>query len=98
QAVGAADGDSLMQRVSSAARTISWASDDAWRRIESWLEGPRGRAVRTDKVLSPGVVLREDQIVLERGADVDDEALPLRVADGAAQTARPVSRDTLARL
>src|SRR5207249_5238944 len=78
QALGLSDAEGLMQRVSAAARTISWASDDAWRRIQSWLEGPRGRAVRSDRTLSPGVVLRDDQVVIDDKADLADESLILR--------------------
>ena len=38
--LGFPDTDTMLHRVSSAARTISWASDDMWRRVESTLAGP----------------------------------------------------------
>ena len=98
RALGLSDADGLMQRVSAAARTISWASDDAWRRIQSWLEGPRGRAVRSDRTISVGVVVRDDQVVAEESADLGDESLILRVAAAAARAGTPISRQTLARL
>ena len=39
-ALGLPDADALMRQVSSAARTIGWTSDDKWRRVESYAEGP----------------------------------------------------------
>ncbi|HZD66985.1 MAG TPA: hypothetical protein VE152_12875, partial [Acidimicrobiales bacterium] len=36
------DSDALMAQVAEAARAVTWAGDDAWRRIRSWLAGPRG--------------------------------------------------------
>src|SRR5205823_12983338 len=42
--LGDVDADALMARVSSAARTIAWQSDDAWWSVRSWIEGPRGRS------------------------------------------------------
>ena len=96
--LGLPDADGLMQRVSAAARTIAWMSDDAWRRIDSFLEGPRGRIVATDRRMGPGVVLREGEIAVEAGADLADESLALRVAAAAATTGAPIDRAGLVRL
>src|SRR6185295_11065722 len=43
------DADALMRRVSSAARTIGWTSDDKWRRVESSMKGPSGRLAKRDR-------------------------------------------------
>src|SRR5438132_4707450 len=69
--LGLAGADDLIRRVSAAARTIAWMSDNGWRRIDSFLAGPRGRVVATDRRVSPGVVLREGEIVVEAGAARD---------------------------
>src|SRR5207245_76293 len=45
RALGLDDADSLMRVVSTAARTIGWASDDAWLGIGRWLDGPGRRRV-----------------------------------------------------
>ena len=89
------DADTLMQGIATAARTIGWSSNDAWRRIQSWLAGPGSRVARRDRELSPGVVLRDDEVVIEAGADLSDESLSLRVAAAAAHAGAPISRRTL---
>ncbi|MDQ6783795.1 MAG: [protein-PII] uridylyltransferase, partial [Actinomycetota bacterium] len=52
-ALGRSDADALMAEVAHAARTPAWASDDGWRRVGSWLRGPRGRGGSGDKPLEP---------------------------------------------
>ncbi|MBO0692317.1 MAG: hypothetical protein J2P58_05425, partial [Acidimicrobiaceae bacterium] len=49
-ALGMADSDVLMAAVASAARTLAWASDDGWRRVETWLRdlAPTRRWRRSD--------------------------------------------------
>ncbi len=86
--LGLPDVDSMMQFLSSAARTIAWASDDKWRRVESHLNGPGGRLAKRDRVMSDGVVLRDGEIVATADAPMDDATLPVRVASAAAQIAR----------
>src|SRR5205807_6133085 len=98
RALGKADADDLMRAVSSAARTISWASDDGWRRIQGWLAGPPGRVARTDRPLDTGIVLRDDEVVVESRADLSDGAILLRVAAASARAGAPISRSTLERL
>lgn len=98
-ALGVEDADLLMARVADAARTIAWASDDAWRRIESWLAGPRGRGGSGDRVLEPGIVLRDEEVALRAGVDpAVDPSLPLRLAAVSAELDRPISRVALDRL
>ena len=90
--------DTLMHRVFSAARTIGWASDDKWRRVESYLKGPSGRSAKRDRVMSEGLVLRDDEIVALVDAPMDDASLPIRTAAAAAATGTPIARATLERL
>jgi [protein-PII] uridylyltransferase len=93
------DADVLMARVSGAARTIAWQSDDAWRAARSWLEGPRGRsAAGRDIPLSPGLVLRDGEVALLADASpAHDPALVLRAAADAAYLGLPIARPTLRR-
>ncbi|MDQ6725565.1 MAG: [protein-PII] uridylyltransferase, partial [Actinomycetota bacterium] len=58
-ALGDADADATMGRLSAAARTIAWTSDEAWERISSSLRGPRGRVAAADRPLGAGLILRE---------------------------------------
>ena len=97
-ALGLTSADALMRQVSGAARTISWASDDTWRRVESYLAGPGGRVASTDRVMSPGVVLRDDEIVIAHDACCRIRRSPVRVAAASAQTGAPIGRATLERL
>ena len=98
-ALGKADADALMADVAHAARTLAWASDDGWRRVGSWLRGPRGRGGSGDKPLEPGLVRRDDEIALTAGADpAADSSLALRVAAASAELDLPVARTSLDRL
>jgi [protein-PII] uridylyltransferase len=93
------DADSLMAAVADAGRTISWASDDGWRRLESWLAGPRGRAAGRDRSIEPGLVVRDGEVVLPADADpAEDTSLALRAAAASAELDVPMARSTLDRL
>ena len=93
------DADVLMAAMADAARAISWASDDGWRRIQSWLAGPKGRGGGGDLVLEPGIVVRDGEIALRSGADpAADTSLALRVAAASAERDQPISRAALERL
>ena len=82
-ALGYSDADALMRAVSAAARTIAFVGDDAWRRVRSWLVGPRGRRAGGDRPLGPGLALRDGDVVLTAAADpAGDRALVLRLAGG----------------
>ena len=98
RALGIKNADALMREVSGAARTISWASDDCWRRIRNHLAGPGGRSARADRVISDGVVQRDGEIVISRAAALDDPSLSLRVATASATSGAPIERATLDRL
>jgi [protein-PII] uridylyltransferase len=97
--LGLVDADILMSRLSGAARTIAWQSDDAWRAVRSWLEGPRGRSAASgDLPLSPGLVLRDGEVaVAADGSPATDPALVLRAAADAAYLGVPVARPALRR-
>jgi [protein-PII] uridylyltransferase len=93
------DADALMARVSGAARTVAWQSDDAWRSVRSWLQGPRGRSASgRDVPLSPGLVLRDNEVALLADASpAEDPALVLRAAADAAYLGVPIARPALRR-
>jgi [protein-PII] uridylyltransferase len=99
EALGDADADALMRRVASAARTISWRSDEVWDRISATEKGGlRWRSAR-DRPLGPGIVLRDGRIAITGEADPSgDPTLPLRVAAAAAQQGVRIERDALQRL
>ncbi|MBV8960061.1 MAG: [protein-PII] uridylyltransferase, partial [Actinobacteria bacterium] len=91
------DADQLMGRVAEAARTIAWYGDDSWRRVSSWLEGPKGRRGGTDQALGDGLVVRDGEIALTAEAVVD-AATALRAGAASARTGAPIARAALARL
>jgi [protein-PII] uridylyltransferase len=97
--LGDADADVLMARVSNAARTIGWHSDEAWRSVRSWVQGPRGRsAAGRDVAIGPGLVLRDGEVALLADAPVaDDPSLVLRAAGAAAYLGVSVARSTRSR-
>lgn len=95
-ALGYEDADRLMASVASAARTIAWTSDDAWRRVDSSLRGPLGRIARRDRDLAPGFVLRDGEIHLTADAAVaQDPTIALRAGALAAQRATVIDRESL---
>ncbi|HVL07108.1 MAG TPA: [protein-PII] uridylyltransferase [Acidimicrobiales bacterium] len=99
EALGDDDANALMARLSAAARTIAWTSDEAWERIGSSLKGPRGRVAAADRPVAPGLVLREGKVELAAGADpANDPGLVLRAAAAAAQAATSLGRHSLDRL
>ena len=98
RALGLPNPDALMQGISTAARTIAWTSDDAWRRIDAWLDKRSSRSVMPDRVVSAGVVVREGETTIDSHADVTDGSLILRVAAAAAATDTPIATTTLDRL
>ena len=99
RALGDADADALMARVAAAARTISWTSDDAWRRISSSLQGPVGRSGGRPHPLGAGVALVDGEVVLTAdAAPAEDPCLPLRAAAAAAGRGTVIERRSLERL
>ena len=99
EALGEQSADALMHHVAAAARTISWRSDDAWRRIDASLSGPLGWRSRRDRSIGPGLVLRDGEVHLTADADVaNDHSLMLRAAAAAAAGATTIHRASLVRL
>ena len=66
--LGFPDADALMAAIATSARTIAWTSDEAWRRVRSWLAGPSGREYRPDHPVAPGVILRDGEVHLAEAA------------------------------
>ena len=86
------------RRIASAARAIAWTSDDAWRRVRSSLRGPLGRVGRRDRVVAPGLTLRDGEIHLDPHArPVTTSLLLLRAAAGG-QNETVIERASLERL
>lgn len=99
EALGEADADALMAKIAAAARSIAWTSDDAWRRVRSSLRGPLGRVGRRDRVVGPGLILRDGEIHLDANArPADEPLLVLRAAALAAEHETVIDRASLERL
>ena len=97
-ALGLASREDLARQVAQAGRTVSWLTEDAWRRARSWLAGPRGRAGSADRAFGPGLVLRDDEVAVPLATGIADPALALRAAAASAELGVPLSRSTMARL
>ncbi|HEY0519874.1 MAG TPA: HD domain-containing protein, partial [Ilumatobacteraceae bacterium] len=99
-AMGFADADVLMARVSEAARTIEWAAERFWWRVER--AAKRGKAPvstgRVAAVLQPGITVVDDEVEIDVDAAVVDQSLVLRVAAAAAHARYPISRRALVTL
>ena len=95
-ALGVPDADVLMRGVATAARTIAWTSDDAWRRITSVLRGPVGRLSRRDRPLAEGVVLRDGEVhVTPEAHPGEDPVRVLRAGAIAATRGTTIDRASL---
>ncbi|MDL4771652.1 [protein-PII] uridylyltransferase [Actinomadura xylanilytica] len=111
QALGLPDANVLQRAVTEAARTITYVGDNLWRRVERFC-APRapaavsvpasgaapGRRGVERRPVGDGAVEHEGEVVLARGADLDDPALVLRVAASAAQAGLPLAPATVDRL
>ena len=100
QVMGFDDGDELLRRIAESARTIAYASDDAWRAVERWLDRsgwPGGRGSVERRPLGRDVVEQAGEVVLARAAVTPrpDPSLPLRVAATAARVDLPIAHATL---
>jgi [protein-PII] uridylyltransferase len=105
--LGLLDADALLRVVAEAARTIAYAIDVTWRRVEQVLEARRRRGLRrvTNRVgpprapLAEGVVEQGGEVVLARDAEpARDPLLILRAAAAAAQAGLPLSPHAVDRL
>jgi [protein-PII] uridylyltransferase len=92
------DADALVAAVADAARTVAWASDDGWRRIDRMLSGRRRRRQWVPDPIEPGLVVRGGEIELAFGADpARDATLALRAAAASAELDLPIAREALDR-
>jgi [protein-PII] uridylyltransferase len=99
RAVGAADADVLMAGIAAAGRAISWRGDDAWRRLRSWLTGPKRRsAFGKDQLLGHDLVVRDDEIAFAPEADPADITTIVQLGAQSALTGLPISPDALEQL
>jgi len=99
EALGLANREDVARGVARAGRAVAWLTEDAWRRVQSWLAGPRGRGGSADKVLGPGLVLRDNEVTVPLTAPVaEDPTIALRAASASAELGVPLSRPTMARL
>jgi [protein-PII] uridylyltransferase len=98
------DADALMAAVSGAARTIAYAGDSTWRRVQAAaprrrLLGLRGPPGPVRRPLAEDVVEQGGEVVLARDATpATDPGLVLRVAEAAARAGLPIAPHTLQRL
>lgn len=98
--LGLPDADELVREIARAGREISWQLDDALRRAESAIAGPRRRsAARGDRPVDRSLVLRDGEIDLSVNVDVAaDASLAFRLAAAAAYTGAPMATPALVRL
>lgn len=105
--MGLADRDTLLRDLGEAARTIAYASDTTWHRVDRLLRGRSRQGVRRrlrragpERVpLAEGVVVHDGEVALAVEAKPDrDPVLVLRLAASAAQAGLPVAPGALARL
>jgi [protein-PII] uridylyltransferase len=89
------DGDDLLRRIAESARTIAYASDDAWRAVGRWRSDMRHG--RDRRPLARDVVEQAGEVVLARAAVTPrpDPSLAIRVAAAAARSDLPIAHATL---
>ncbi len=96
-ALGFANADVLMSRVSDAARSIDWVSERFWWRVGRI--GRIGKRAGTMAVtLRQGVTVVDDEVQVDLDLAGIDQSLVLRVAAAAAHARYPISRRTLVSL
>jgi [protein-PII] uridylyltransferase len=105
-ALGMSDADELLRSVYAAARSLAYASEVAWHRVERLRpSGPRlgkrtlRRSGPSRVPLAEGVVIHQGEVVLASEADpASDPVLVLRAAAAAAQAGLPLSPHAVQRL
>ncbi|MEV4251739.1 [protein-PII] uridylyltransferase [Spirillospora sp. NPDC049652] len=94
-ALGMLDADVLLRAVAGAARTITHADDQLWRRVDRFVRRRTGRPSARRRPVGDGAVEQDGEVVLARHADLKDPALTLRVAAAAAQNGLPLAPATV---
>jgi len=95
-ALKVASREDLARQVATAGRTIAWLTEDAERRARSWLAGPKGRTGSADRALEPGLVLRDNEVVVPLSTtSAPEPSLALRAAAASAELGVPLSRSTM---
>ncbi|MEV5576017.1 [protein-PII] uridylyltransferase [Spirillospora sp. NPDC052269] len=94
-ALGMLDADVLLRAVATAARTITHADDQVWRRVDRFARPRDGRGGPRRRPVGDGAVEQDGEVVLARNADLKDPALSLRVAASAAQNGLPLAPATV---
>jgi len=83
--------------VSTDARTIAYAVDDAWRAVDRWRDAPKRSSRPSRTPIARDVVAYDGEAVLARTAvgPKPDPSLSLRVAAASATSGLPIARGTL---
>jgi [protein-PII] uridylyltransferase len=90
------DADQLAADLAHAGRTVAWASDDAWRRIQALLAGSRRNRQWAPKPIEPGLALHRGEVTLLPGADpATDPTLALRAGAVSAELDVALARETI---
>jgi [protein-PII] uridylyltransferase len=92
------DADELMAAIAGAARRVAWLGDEEWRRVDAWLEGPRGSRAARDRDVGPGLVVRDGELRLTEPLAGHDDGFALQAAAAAATNDVRLSHDSLALL
>ena len=97
--LGYVDADALMGGIAAAGREVMWTAADGWRRTESFLAGPLGRAGGRDIPLGDGVVLRDGDVAITPEAEgLSDGTLLVRAAAAAAEYGVQITTSALTKL
>lgn len=94
--LGFADADRLMSMIAETARTIAWASDRFWERVEATVR--RSRREERALAVGPGLAVRDGELEFAADANLDDPGIILRVAATAARLGVLPSGPTLLQL
>lgn len=95
EAMGFVNADALMRNVASAARSVEWATERFWRRVERMLHRGGKGALRTGASLGPGVIVDDGEACIAPDAEVDEPWYVFHLAALAAHAGVPVAAQSL---